>query len=166
MSSKMAEPKTLRGKNGRSYLKAWVGAVSIVVMGIVVSPVAQNWSNAPEDNFPLSYYPMFTKSRDDLVKIIHVVGLDADGNPYRIRYNVLGSGGMNQVRKQLRRQVKAGDADALCRDVAKYLSERKSGPLSRIESVAVVTSSFDLDQFVQGIGSPSRQIVEATCPVE
>lgn len=162
----MTEANIFRSKSGPSFSKAWACAVSIAVMGIVVSPLAQNWSSAPQDDFPLSYYPMFTKSRDDEVKITHVVGLDEKGNAYRIRYNVLGSGGMNQVRKQVRRQVKAGNADELCQDVAKRISKKESGPLSGIDSVAVLTSSFELDQFVKGTGKPRRQTVQATCPVE
>lgn len=153
-------------REGWSRSKIVAGVTSVVVMGAVLSPVLQNWSDAPQDSFPLSYYPMFTKCRDEQIRIAHVIGMDREGNAYRIRYNVAGPGGMNQVRKQVRRKVEAGQADDVCRAADRRIRKSNSGPLAKIETAAVVRSTFDLDQFVRGHARPIAQSVEATRQVD
>lgn len=146
--------------------KLLTGLGSLVVICAVLTPMAENWSDDPRDDFPLSYYPMFTKLRADTTSIVHVVGFDERGQAYRVGYKLVGSGGMNQVRKQIRRQLKAGRADDLCRTVAKRMSGKKSRSTAAISTVAIVTSRYELDEYMFGDRSPLRQRVEASCRVK
>ncbi len=83
-------------------------AFSAAVLGAVLLPIRQNWREHKRDSFPLSYYPMFSTQRKERVDLLYVVGLTAAGERRLIPYSYAGTGGLNQVRRQLGRLVRGG----------------------------------------------------------
>jgi len=98
-------------------------AASAALLGAVITPVRQNWRPVPRDGFPLSYYPMFSARRRRTGTVTHLVGVDADGRSRVLHYRHAGTGGLNQVRRQIRRSVTEDRADAL--------AERAAGSVAR-----------------------------------
>src|SRR5262245_41098893 len=82
--------------------------VSLAMIGAVLWPIQQNWREKPVDNFPLSYYPMFSAKREATEAFHYLLGHDAQGARYIIPYQFAGSGGLNSVRRQIRRIVEDG----------------------------------------------------------
>lgn len=144
--------------------KRCASGLSLLAVGAVLWPVLQNWRSAPRDSFPLSYYPMFSARRPRRVKVLHVVGLDAQGRRHSIPYRYYGSGGLNQVRRQLRHILRAGRGEALCREVAARLARRPEGPLGGVVTVQIVAGRFALDGFYRGDLTAHRERVRAIWP--
>ena len=132
---------------------AWFSAA---LLAVVLAPVRQNRRPAPRDGFPLSYYPMFTKKRRSRVSVTHLVGRDAEGGRRVLPYRHAGAGGMNQTRKLIRRTVERGDAEALCRRVARRLAADGPGDVRRVE---VVTTTHTLRTYFAGRREPRGQVV-------
>lgn len=63
------------------------------------------------DSFPVSTYPMFSADRSGKVTVPHVLGLTATGQRRPLHYRHYGTGGLNQVRKQIARAIRQGAAD-------------------------------------------------------
>jgi hypothetical protein len=145
--------------------KAPAAVFSILVVCLVLSPIVQNWRAIPRDSFPLSYYPMFSKARSDQVRVTYLVGIDKQGRRYRISYRCAGTGGLNQVRKQILKRVADGDADQICRALAARVARKQSGPLAQVETVAIVTGQYRLSDYIGGQLTPTSLIIEASCPV-
>src|SRR5262252_8653059 len=104
---------------GRSKLLAV--CFSFAMIGAVLSPIRQNWRQSPQDNFPLSYYPMFSAKRRPVEIFYYFVGLDRDGGRHIIRHGLL-DGGENQVRRQLRKIIDDGNAPELAQQVAERVA--------------------------------------------
>jgi len=117
------------------------------------------------DNFPLSYFPMFSYERSGLERLSYLVGLDIQNNRIPIRYTFAGTGGMNQVRRQINAYVNRNQGDQLCQLVSRGIAERRAGSMSRILSVHVVTGRYDLSQYYSGNKRPVSEQIEASCPV-
>jgi len=117
------------------------------------------------DNFPLSYFPMFSYERSGLERLSYLVGLDIQNNRIPIRYTFAGTGGMNQVRRQINAYVNRNQGDQLCQLVSRGIAERRAGSMSRILSVQVVTGRYDLSQYYSGNKRPVSERIEASCPV-
>src|SRR5262245_18946920 len=84
--------------------------LSMALIGAVLWPLHENWQSKPKDSFPLSYYPMFSNRRDVVETFYYVLGIDAEGKRYQIPYKMIGEGGSNQVRRQLRKIMNEGRA--------------------------------------------------------
>jgi hypothetical protein len=127
----------------------WAAVCSVAAVLLVLSPVAENWHERerPRDSFPLSYYPMFSERRGATERVVYLVGLDANGGRRLLNYKYAGEGGLNQVRRQIRRTVGEGRAKELCRQVAEKVARRGDG---RITAVQVVTGEYDLDDYFTG----------------
>src|SRR5262245_49850109 len=76
--------------------------LSLLMIGAVLWPIQENLRAKPRDNFPLSYYPMFSNKREAVETFYYMVGRDAKGTRYQIPYRSIGDGGGNQIRRQLR----------------------------------------------------------------
>jgi hypothetical protein len=139
-------------------------ALSMVMLVMVASPVFENWEAAPRDDFPLSYYPMFSENPSDRQRVHYLIGFDAEGNRHLLPYHYAGRGGMNQVRRQMNRLVSAGEASELCRDVAERVA-RAGSRLRKIGQVAVVTGTFRLSAYFTGRATPDAEQVRAQCAV-
>ncbi len=137
------------------------------MVAAVFSPVIENWRDSPSDGFPLSYYPMFSTQRGDLYRQTYLVGMDAENNRILIPYRFAGSGGFNQVRRQINKMVRDGYVADLCRSVASRVARRKSVPFNSVVRVRVVTGTYRLaDYFGLGIVRPEVERIRAECAVE
>src|ERR1041384_5564559 len=83
---------------------------SLALIGSVLWPIQENWRRKPHDNFPLSYYPMFSSKRDAVETFYYLFGRDEQGVRHYIPHKIIGAGGGNSVRRQLRRNVNEGRA--------------------------------------------------------
>ncbi len=154
----------------RSVLAPFSGKAPAVVLSLlavcaVLWPIAENWKQKPNDSFPLSYYPMFSKSRGESTQLSYLVGIDDRGTEHVIRYTYAGTGGFNQVRKQIRKGVHQGNGEQICRRVASRIARKNSGPLSAVKTVFLVTGTFRLDQYFAGNTRPESVSIEAFCDV-
>lgn len=134
------------------------------LLGAVLWPVRQNWRPHEHrtDGFPLSHYPMFTAKRKRTGTVVHLVGLDAEGRSQLLHYAHAGTGGLNQVRRQLNRAVATSQAEQVARAVARSVGRR--GPRGVCE-VQVVRGTYRYDEFFAGHVTPVRQTVHATATV-
>ncbi|MCG8347214.1 MAG: hypothetical protein MI924_05475 [Chloroflexales bacterium] len=139
---------------------------SLAIIGTVLWPIIENWRKEPQDNFPLSYYPMFSAKRSKRAEVTHLVGYDEQGQRSVLDYKYAGRGGMNQVRRQIRRLVAEGHAEKLCQSVAANIARRQNGSPSDIVTVQIVTSSYRLDRYFSGDKRPRSETVHAECHVE
>ena len=144
--------------------KTVASAISLFMLAIVFSPIKEHFRE-PHDDFPLSHYPMFTKRRDGDVTVTYLVGMDDKGRQYPIKYTFAGTGGFNQVRKQIRTMVRQRKAGQLVRRVAARVARESDGPEADLISVAVVTGTFRYDDFMTGNKTPTRHRVRARFPV-
>ena len=137
------------------------------LVALVASPVVQNWRPRAKrvDDFPLSYYPMFTARRGASGTVHHLIGLDADGGEHVVHFRHAGSGGLNQIRRQITRRVKQGRADAVARTVADSVALSRDPSERRIERVQVVTSRHRYDTFFGGDRTPRERTVRAEAMV-
>lgn len=133
---------------------------SLLLLGIVLSPIVKNWHKTPQDSFPLSYYPMFSKKRAETQVVRYVVGYDAANQRHYIPYHYIGNGGMNQVRRQINKQCKKGNSEKLARKVARRLAKTQEASYQKIERIEVVKGTFHLDNyFIKGDKSPRKEKV-------
>jgi hypothetical protein len=144
--------------------KLVASAFSIVMLVVVASPVVENWKAQPRDDFPLSYFPMFSEDRADAQRVTYVVGSDGRGNQYLIPYQYAGRGGMNQVRRQINKLVDQGAAPRLCQTVAGRLAGAGGG-LPEIQTIEVITGTYRLSEYFTGRQAPIAESVHARCSV-
>lgn len=152
---------------GASLAGKWAaGLFSATVLLLAFSPVLQNWRAKPKDDFPLSYYPMFTENRAPTVKVSYLVGVDAQGGRHKLPYTFAGSGGLNQVRRQINRRLDNDEEDKLCRSVAERVAKKGKGWVTNIVSVEVRTDTYHLGGYFSGTNrAPVREKVHGTCKV-
>jgi hypothetical protein len=152
---------------GRAASGKWLaGLLGVVLVGAVLSPIAENWRREPEDGFPLSYYPMFTAERGETSSVTHLVGVDGRGNQAPLPYTFAGTGGLNQVRRQISRIVSRGGADTLCRTVASRVARADRPPFDELVTVRIVTATHDLDDYFTGRNKGAvAERVRAECRV-
>ncbi|MBA3610966.1 MAG: hypothetical protein H0W54_06065 [Rubrobacter sp.] len=144
--------------------KAFAGAASLLTVCAVLWPVVQNWREKPKDGFPLSHYPMFSARRSKSASVTYLVGLGAGGGRHPLPYTYAGTGGLNQVRRQINRVVRGGKADTLCRIVAVKVAREER--LADVVTVQVVTGRYRLTDYFAGKKDPLSEVVHASCSVE
>ncbi|GAA1172941.1 hypothetical protein [Pseudonocardia alaniniphila] len=119
---------------------------SAAVLAAVLSPLLQYRRPIPDrvDGFPLSWYPMFSAKRNRQMSVTYAVGVTVDGGRLSLPSGALGTGGVNQVRRQLYRvAVREARPDAYADDLAaRIVSSPDWGNVIRVE---VVRTLFDLD---------------------
>jgi hypothetical protein len=146
--------------------KGLASGFSLLMICAVLWPIVENWREQPTDSFPLSYYPMFTEKRAEKARVTYMVGFDAQGNRELIPYPFAGTGGLNQVRKQIRKVAQTGKATELCRSVAARIAQSKRERFADVESVQIVTGDYRLADYFSGNKSPVSERVNASCQVE
>jgi len=145
----------------------WLAAgLSVVMLVVVLLPIRENWKAKPKDNFPLSYFPMFSEVRGETYKVTHIVGLDAQANRHLVRRTFAGTGGFNQVRRQVRKTVRDGGSANLCQSVAARVAKSKQTALADLNQIRIVTGEYKLNEFFAGDRKPVREVIHATCGVE
>ncbi|MCG8448379.1 MAG: hypothetical protein MI725_02210, partial [Pirellulales bacterium] len=143
---------------------------SVFLIAAALWPIQENWSDSPRDDFPLSYYPMFSKRRPEIYKQSYFVGLDSDENQVHIPYKFAGSGGLNQVRRQLKKVLRDGTDEeiaTLCQSTADRVAESDKAQYSQVVTVQIVVGHFRLDDyFSSNIKDPLKVEVRAECAVQ
>jgi hypothetical protein len=141
--------------------------VSCATLLAIMWPVQENWRDKPKDNFPLSYFPMFSYKRDSVMSLNYLVGYDTFGNRCVVPYWYAGSGGFNQVRRQINKKVRQEKGDQLIGKVAKRLQNCDEVPYSNLCRVELVEGSYHFEQyFSQGNKTPLRERCIATRNIE
>ena len=160
------ESTNARGQRNWAKGKLLPALFSLLLVALVFSPIVENWRSKPTDGFPLSHFPMFTSKRDETASITHLVGLDADGNRYVIPHRFAGTGGMNQVRKQISKSARDEEAaPKLCQAVAEKVAQRRGARYSKIDKVMVVTGEYNLNEYFAGAKNPVKEKIRVTCDV-
>ncbi|MDQ3767329.1 MAG: hypothetical protein M3346_08300 [Actinomycetota bacterium] len=136
-------PSTLSMPESRERAVAVLFCMSLT--GAVIYPIVQNWKPKKRDGFPLSYYPMFSAKRSETARITHLQGVCRSGEATSIHYKYAGSGGLNQVRRQLHRLARNGSANQTCRKVAQRVARSDDPGLRDVVKVRLVTSEFVLE---------------------
>ncbi len=130
-----------------------------------VLPIRQHFQKSPQDSFPLSHYPMFSARRAKTYSSPTLRAGDANGRLVTLHHRLAGSGGFNEVRRQLRTQIERGAADKVCTTVAKRLSRNQSGVYEGLQWVEVATGTHHLDAYFHGETQPRKVKVHARCAV-
>jgi hypothetical protein len=146
--------------------KTLAGAASLLTVCAVLWPVVENWRKKPKDDFPLSHYPMFSAKRPKSASFTYLVGLGASGERHVLPHTHAGAGGLNQIRKHIRKAVVGGKADELARLVAARIILDEQERFSGVVTVQVVTGKYRLEDYFAGKQDPVSEVVHASCPVE
>jgi len=134
-------------------------AISILASAVVLSPIVQNWREKPRDSFPLSHFPMFSFHKRTEAQVIHLVGYDSNGTRVLIPAQYAGVGGLNQIRKQIRKTVQSGDSREICEYAAREIAYRNEPRFAKVERVELISSTYRLNDYFSGNKKPLRQQV-------
>jgi hypothetical protein len=141
--------------------------MSVVISLAVLWPVTENLKKKPVDRFPFSYYPMFSYKRNPVHTLHYVIGYDSAGNRHYIGYNYIGSGGFNQVRRQVNKKVRKGEAEAVLLKTAKRIAKAKKPPYTQIVKIELAKGSFNFDTYyLTGNKLPATETILATKKIE
>lgn len=140
-------------------------AVVLTGLLVVLSPVRHNWTTSPWDSFPLSHYPMFSARRRATARVVHPVGVRGDGTRTPLSYHYCGTGGFNQVRRQLRRAVTDGRATQVASDVASTLGRRPRRGDTDVTSVEIITGTYRYRAWFDGSREPEKVVVHGRADV-
>jgi len=138
---------------------------SVLLIALVLSPITENFRAKPTDGFPLSHFPMFTSKREATESVTHLVGLDASGNRHVIPHRFAGTGGMNQVRKQISKSSRNEDAPKLCQTVAEKVAQRRGERYRKIVKIVVVSGEYNLNDYFAGAKNPVKEKIRVDCEV-
>lgn len=127
--------------------KNQVGAIGLIALGIVMYPVTENWADDPKDSFPFSYYPMFSKKRDKMYGLYYVVGYDSTDNKVDIPYRLLGTGGFNQVRRQIKKATKNKGGVPFLKNVAKRIQKKDGQRYERLTRIELVKGYYHIENY-------------------
>ncbi|BFP42454.1 hypothetical protein FGF1_32990 [Flavobacteriaceae bacterium GF1] len=130
-----------------NFSKTQALVFSIVVLLLVLSPVVQNWAKHPKDSFPLSYYPMFAKKRTQNYGLYYVVGQDTLGQDFRIPYKLAGTGGFNQVRRQINKARKKEKGLPFLQKVAGNIAKKEPQLYDRLMALELVKGYYHLEGY-------------------
>lgn len=151
------------GMLARAY--AW-----LIITGFcfaVLSPLNPDWRGQQDDSFPLSWYPMFASYRPTVESPTYVVGITEAGERRKIDVRYWSSGGFNQARGELVKQIAAGKerAGKLCAKIARNVATKHS--MKEVVEVQFLRGRFSRDTyFGQGDKTPISEKVLYRCPVE
>jgi hypothetical protein len=131
-------------------------ALTLVVIGLLVSPVVSN-----VDDFPLSTYPMYSSARPSEVNFVTAQGVLATGEVVTLGLEVIGATDDPLIAAgELRAAIRTDQAVARCREIAERVPSD-----SRIVSVNVVTERHDVIEHTLERPSVISRVVHAACPV-
>ncbi|GAA5160537.1 hypothetical protein GCM10023321_43410 [Pseudonocardia eucalypti] len=126
--------------------RVWSRVATAAVVGAALYPLRQ-WLRPEDrrrDGFPLSYYPMFSARRGKYGYVTYVEAERGDGSRYTVPLSVLGSGGANQIRRQIFRvAVRQGRPEDYARLAAEQVARHPKH--TDVVRVRVVRGKFDLD---------------------
>jgi hypothetical protein len=134
-----------RNDGWRAGERTGAAVFSAAVLAAVLSPLLQYRRPLASrvDDFPLSWYPMFSAKRRRRAWVTHAVGVTADGRR-SLPLGALGPGGLNQVRRQLYRvAVREARPEAFASALAVRVARRRD--CADVTRVEVLRTRFDLD---------------------
>jgi hypothetical protein len=133
--------------------------LTLAISLIVLSPLARRkgW-----DDFPLSSYPMFSRSDvGGLQALAHVLVVHADGRRTPARPIEIGTPEPMVANAVAVHAITDGRSEELCAEIAKNV---RDGDAVRVE---VVVSEYDVKKyFVEGPREPRARVVYASCAVK
>ena len=135
----------------------------------VFFPIIENWKKEPKDSFPLSYYPMFSKKRGTYYKMHYIIGLDGEGGRQIIPYKMAGTGGFNQVRRQIIKAAKSGDEarSKLLEKVSKRIAKKGKGTFNELIEIQLIRGAINIGQFFTGQSLvPEKETILASFKLE
>ena len=136
---------------------------SVLLIVVLLWPVRENWQDNPKDNFPLSYYPMFSHKRKATYSMPYVVGYDSLHNRHFVPYQYAGTGGFNQVRRQMREMVREDRHNELIRRVAEELADSDRDSYDQLVRVELVKGKYHFeDYFLNGKKAPISETLLST----
>jgi len=128
--------------------KAQAAIFSIVIGILVLSPLYQNWEAKPKDSFPLSYYPMFSKKRGETYGLYYLVGYDSDRTRIAISYKLVGTGGFNQVRRQMKNARKHENGIPFIKRALVRIKKRDRKLYDQLSHVELVKGYYHLEDYI------------------
>jgi hypothetical protein len=130
------------------------------VVGALVAPAVVD-----RDGFPLSTYPMYSRTRGDAVTFATAQAVDASGTVATLTLDVIGaSDDPLIVAGELRDAIRDGRAQQRCVEIARRAAEWDGLPLG-IATIDVVTERHDVVAQVDGASSLLGRTVHASCVV-
>ncbi|WP_114855306.1 hypothetical protein [Brachybacterium sp. YJGR34] len=153
MSEHTATPGTAGASLPDTDTTRWLaGAATAALLTAVALPMRRLGRDQTEvrDSFPFSHYPMFSGKRGSHYWVTHLLGLTADGAARPLHYSYLGTGGLNAVRRQLRRRVRAGEGQHLADLAAERIASRDRSADRDIVTVQVLRGRYLVDPYMLG----------------
>jgi hypothetical protein len=130
------------------------------VVAALAAPVALD-----RDSFPLSTYPMYSRTRGDAVTFATAQAVDADGTASTLSLGIIGdSDDPLIVAGELRDAIRSGAAAERCGEIAAR-GEGWDGLPSGLVTIEVVTERRDVVAHVEGAPSLLERTVHASCEV-
>lgn len=135
----------------------------IVTAGVVAALVAPVVLD--RDGFPLSTYPMYSRTRGETVALVTAQGVAAGGDTSILTLSVIGgSDDPLIVAGELRAAVRDGRSEQRCAEIATRASRWERLP-DEVIAIEVVTERHDVVAQVKGHASLSERTVHARCEV-
>ena len=130
------------------------GVLTVALLGSILAPARKLGPDQGRvrDSFPFSHYPMFSARRKEHYWVTHLLGITADGQQRPLHYSYAGTGGLNAVRRQLRRRVNDGEGKRLARRAARRIASREHAEDRDIVEVHVVKGRYLIEPFMRGAG--------------
>lgn len=126
-----------------------IGLFCTGLLAVTLAPVAQNWAKEPRDDFPFSYYPMFSRPIGETYEVTHVIGLDGERREHVIPARYLGRGGFNEVRMTVWRAARE-NAPRFCLRVAERLHDGATADLRGVRKLVIRSGHYSLPAFYEG----------------
>jgi hypothetical protein len=134
--------------------------VTAAVIGALAAPVALD-----RDDFPLSTYPMYSRTRGEEVTFATAQAVLADGQTAVLSLSVIGrSDDPLIVAGELRAAIRAGEADGRCAAIAGRAAVWDGLPPSAV-AVEVVTERHDVVARASDEPSLVERTVHARCGI-
>ncbi|MGE5210903.1 MAG: hypothetical protein ACM3MM_06540 [Acidobacteriota bacterium] len=132
--------------------------VTALVLGALVAPVVLD-----RDGFPLSTYPMYSRTRGDAVTFATAQAVDAAGVTSTLTLAVIGdSDDPLIVAGELRDAIRDGRAAQRCEEIAARAARWGGLPAGSV-GVEVATERHDVVARVEGEASLLERTVHASC---
>lgn len=132
--------------------------VTALVLGALVAPVVLD-----RDGFPLSTYPMYSRTRGDAVTFATAQAVDAAGVTSTLTLAVIGdSDDPLIVAGELRDAIRDGRAAQRCEEIAARAARWGGLPADSV-GVEVATERHDVVARVEGEASLLERTVHASC---
>lgn len=119
-------------------------------LAAILLPMRRFGKGEVRDSFPFSHYPMFSAQRKDHYWVAHLLGVRSDGTLTPLHYSYVGTGGLNAVRRQMRRRVKEGDGQVLAERAAEKIAARDLAGDRTVVRVHMVRGRYLVEPFMTG----------------